>query len=1175
MGAQAARAQAKAPAATVASAPAMRSVGEPLRTEAPRPLVSLSAIPATAPPVQRMCSACSEQDNESEEMPVQPRLEVGPAGDRYEKEADTIAGRVLAMREGDVSPAGAGVQRACAACSSDDEPRARRLEAEPEDEEKVKVRARDGDGGETIAASDSQLTNGGSSLPSGTRAFFEGRMGRDFRDVRVHQGSGAHGLNDSISARAFTYKNHIWLGANENVGPSFTMAHELAHVMQQTAPGPVGPAPRRVQRIECSANNKLFFFPKGDVDVTPAHDDTTQWATGKDSSLMGEVRVPNANRRGFSSVPSGFGSFGFADLVRQDPANLVGMGFKMAPQPASAPTPGQGQPQGQPPAPAPRPWHVFDTRKAGGPMTPVNLDTFKPFYRDGKQFGAAATNKRMEDKAAPRWGTDDFVRDAATAPTTIKVGEVKFGGGRDLSDQAKVQLENYATGFGDSAKGYEQIRKQNERAWAGSNILIGKSATKDLAPWTLSTGLIDAWTGPVGWDRVNDNERTLVVGRWVTEETCAPCDNSRDFKGHLFAQHDNAKGFLWLYAFFPTSSATRFTATARTVLSEPAKVAADLRSQLMASPTQEKKPAKRPLARRASVRRRTEATRDRRGIARAAPKKSAKPVPKADPFAEAYETWKTRQKTLTTDFDTLGKSKKGGDAIGAVLFDTAMVNSFDITGKLPSGVTGTPPAKAAQVKDRDTLNTIMLMSGVSGRILGAMRKTFGGAFIKIINIYEKLREKFATFMADRRKKSFSTGSRLARAAMKIGGMILSAIVHHVLPQVAHLIIQCIERGFVASLEKMFGEDVRELVGDKVDEIHKRIEQIEEDVRKAVDDLVGSISNDVIKRYEDIIKTWETVGKLIGVAKDIINVIRVATCAAGGLETVGIACVVAGVDFVLGLFDVSPGEALAASLLGTCKAQKLLADHILSIQEIIDLPKTIAQAIVDFVRPKLPSFNVGSLKINLSDMLCEKVLTTADLPAVEDITCGQGGSEGGYPEGKSWKPPEGVDPKILNRKPTDDEIKKNGRLPPPGTVPEAPRKTEQPPEPKPGGGGTPSPGQGGGAADDRAHGVRKGGIDDPTGTVNVNWYIHGIGGGFAVRKYNAEKFTVFVSAVDSKARYFGPDKVDIVVHQVWENPDKKGSYRIDFEPAEIYTFTLADAELELSVRRRHGFVGGKM
>jgi len=187
------------------------------------PPVSLAAVPPR-PVVQRKCTSCDNDEKHGNGIPVQARLEVGPVGDRHEQEADAIAGRVMAMRLGEPQPAaqlagpvGAGPVRAKAAGSG---------------------------GGETIAASESQLTSGGSDLPASTRGFFEPRLGRDLSDVKVHTGDQASALSSSIQARAFTYRNHIWLGASERAAPSFTMAHELAHVMQQTN-GPVAPGVQR------------------------------------------------------------------------------------------------------------------------------------------------------------------------------------------------------------------------------------------------------------------------------------------------------------------------------------------------------------------------------------------------------------------------------------------------------------------------------------------------------------------------------------------------------------------------------------------------------------------------------------------------------------------------------------------------------------------------------------------------------------------------------------------------------------------------------------------------------------------------------------------------------------------------------------------------------------------
>lgn len=96
--------------------------------------------------------------------------------------------------------------------------------------------------GMELAASDSELASGGRPLPEATRQFYEARMGHDFSAVRLHHGVRANQLNGAISARAFTYRNHVWLGPNEGSAPSFTLGHELVHVMQQTSLGGRGPA---------------------------------------------------------------------------------------------------------------------------------------------------------------------------------------------------------------------------------------------------------------------------------------------------------------------------------------------------------------------------------------------------------------------------------------------------------------------------------------------------------------------------------------------------------------------------------------------------------------------------------------------------------------------------------------------------------------------------------------------------------------------------------------------------------------------------------------------------------------------------------------------------------------------------------------------------------------------
>lgn len=79
----------------------------------------------------------------------------------------------------------------------------------------------------------------GSPLDPRTRRFFETRMGRDFRDVRIHCGSGAASAASGLGARAFTMGRHIGFGRGEyrptEPAGRRLLAHELAHVVQQGA----------------------------------------------------------------------------------------------------------------------------------------------------------------------------------------------------------------------------------------------------------------------------------------------------------------------------------------------------------------------------------------------------------------------------------------------------------------------------------------------------------------------------------------------------------------------------------------------------------------------------------------------------------------------------------------------------------------------------------------------------------------------------------------------------------------------------------------------------------------------------------------------------------------------------------------------------------------------------
>lgn len=79
----------------------------------------------------------------------------------------------------------------------------------------------------------------GASLSARERAYFEPRFGRDFSNVRIHEDSMAGRAAESISARAFTLRQHIAFAPGQyrpgTPDGRRLLAHELVHVAQQSA----------------------------------------------------------------------------------------------------------------------------------------------------------------------------------------------------------------------------------------------------------------------------------------------------------------------------------------------------------------------------------------------------------------------------------------------------------------------------------------------------------------------------------------------------------------------------------------------------------------------------------------------------------------------------------------------------------------------------------------------------------------------------------------------------------------------------------------------------------------------------------------------------------------------------------------------------------------------------
>ena len=226
----------------------LRPVSQIQRSSLPMPAVS---------PADRILRLQQMIGNQAVQrlLNAQAKLEIGTVEDVYEQEADRIADSTMQMPKSTSDGVATGservskpnIQRLCSDCEEEahrqpiqDDQRenklSRKISADDKEEDQVS-RQRDTAGDGVQSTIDSQMS-GGHRLPESSRAFFERRMGQDFRHVRLHTDKEASRAADAINARAFTVGNHISFAANE-YAPDTTagqrlLAHELVHTVQQT-----------------------------------------------------------------------------------------------------------------------------------------------------------------------------------------------------------------------------------------------------------------------------------------------------------------------------------------------------------------------------------------------------------------------------------------------------------------------------------------------------------------------------------------------------------------------------------------------------------------------------------------------------------------------------------------------------------------------------------------------------------------------------------------------------------------------------------------------------------------------------------------------------------------------------------------------------------------------------
>jgi len=158
---------------------------------------------------------------------IQPSLTIGPVDDVYQREADTVADKVMRMSDTEqkqTNSSAINIQAKCPACA---------------EEEQIHRKENGNEAGLLEAPSivSDALRSGGSPLDDNSRSFMESRFGYDFSRVKIHTDSSATKSAQSINALAYTSGNNIVFNEgqyspNTENGKKL-LAHELTHVVHQ------------------------------------------------------------------------------------------------------------------------------------------------------------------------------------------------------------------------------------------------------------------------------------------------------------------------------------------------------------------------------------------------------------------------------------------------------------------------------------------------------------------------------------------------------------------------------------------------------------------------------------------------------------------------------------------------------------------------------------------------------------------------------------------------------------------------------------------------------------------------------------------------------------------------------------------------------------------------------
>ncbi len=167
---------------------------------------------------------------------IQPKLTVGQPNDKYEREADTVASKVVTMSNPDTNSE-ATANNISKKQTSQPQRKALANTISPVVQRASNNSSKKNTATNNISQKLSSRNGKGDRMDPNTSDYMESRFGASFSNVRIHKDENAVQMSQNLGARAFTNGNNIYFNKGQyspnSSNGKHLLAHELTHTIQQ------------------------------------------------------------------------------------------------------------------------------------------------------------------------------------------------------------------------------------------------------------------------------------------------------------------------------------------------------------------------------------------------------------------------------------------------------------------------------------------------------------------------------------------------------------------------------------------------------------------------------------------------------------------------------------------------------------------------------------------------------------------------------------------------------------------------------------------------------------------------------------------------------------------------------------------------------------------------------